>query len=154
MGYNIIGYHIPVSAVSNPNRKTILSKLLGVDERTAKSLVFNPKIYSRVLEQDDISKQNQYPKHLADRNSYINRIMSRLTASDVRVLAKTLEEYSKLEKFSRIFPDRTTNKYLLYLDEVSYYDKLLDGFIYKYGNSGGEEGLERIRDSCHRNGHL
>ncbi|XP_023329647.1 tubulin polyglutamylase TTLL4 [Eurytemora carolleeae] len=161
--FQIIGYHVPPAALSNHARKSGSCQLLDFDLNKVNSLGFNPAVYTRTLDDDDIKKQNLYPRQVKERSSYIPGILDRFTGSDVRVLRKTLEEFYNLKKFSRIFPTRASSKYLNYLNTVSYYDKLLDGFVTRYGENGldnreedgtKENGLERIRTACDKNMHL
>jgi len=152
--FDIVGYHVPASALSTPTRKDIACKLLGMKvETTSSRLGYNPSIYSRTLDTEDIKKQNLYPRRCKEKSSYFPSILDKLTGVDIRVLVKTLEEYSKLQRFTRIFPTRCTSKYLSYTEHVSYYDKLLDAFVSEYGDFGAE-GVHRVREACANNVHL
>ena len=87
------------------------------------------------------------------RSAYLSSILDSLTSGDVRVLIKTLEEFSQLNKFSRVFPNAKSSEYFKFFDTVPYYDKLLDAFEERFGTDR-EEGLDFVRDYCNRHVHL
>jgi hypothetical protein len=56
--------------------------------------------------------------------------------------------------FRRLVPSAKSHKYLQFMDTLSYYDKLLDAFEYKYGGDERHVGIERLRQLCERNSHI
>ena len=120
-------------AVATPERKKVSCSKLNIIE-DGKNIGFNSVLYSTVIDNAGIKKQSQYSKTTFDRETYKNNILNELTANDVKVLIKHLEENSQAVKFCKIFPTHDTYKYFQYFDILPYYDKLLDAFESKYVN--------------------
>ena len=168
--FRIVGYHVPLSAISSPERLATACRKLNISPTTCESnqrqtsasddpipgktsLGFNPAIYSSELDEDGMKKQASFSNNDFNRDSYKDTILQKLTKSDVRVLIKTAEEFSQADRFIRVFPRAKSHKYFRFFDSLSYYDKLLDAFEHTYGDSY-EEGIEFINKYCQKKVHL
>jgi hypothetical protein len=99
----------------------------------------------QVLDTSDVEKQKHY-SNIHNRYEYTDDILDYLTPADVKVLIKTCEEMRVTAEFSRIFPTAATHKYLTFMDEVTYYDKLLDSFMTYCKNKSFMDGVQLVRN--------
>ena len=68
---------------------------------------------------------------------------------DVKILIKSEEEYNACKNFDRIFPSCESHKYFSFFDEVTYYDKLLDGVEFLCLGAGNRDEIrQEIRYKC------
>lgn len=151
--FHLVGYHIPRLAVTTSTRRSIVLNKFNLPHISSQHISFDSRVYSCLLSNSDIQKQSQFPRNQKDRKSYLPAILKELTGADVKILVKTLDEFSQLKKFSRIFPRKNSNKYFEFFDELPYYDKLLDAFEDRFGENR-DEGIEFVRQYCERNVHL
>ena len=167
--FRIVGYHVPLSAISSPKRLATACRKLNISPTTCESnqhqtcshdpipgktsLGFNPAIYSTELDEDGMKKQASFSNNDFNRDSYKDTILQKLTKSDVRVLIKTAEEFSQANRFIRVFPRAKSHEYFRFFDSLSYYDKLLDAYEYAYSDSY-EEGIKLINQYCQKKVHL
>jgi len=153
--FKIVGYHIPPAAVATPDKRRITCSKLNFPDESLKlyyQIGFNQALYSTVMDDAGIKKQNLYPKHVFGRDTYLDKILQKLTGNDVKVLIKHLEENSQANKFSKIFPTSTTHEYFQYFDYLPYYDKLLDAFEECFGNDT-QAGVAFVEEFCKKNVH-
>ena len=75
-----------------------------------------------------------------------------LTPGDLRQLIKSEEERNQTKLFRRLVPSEKSHKYLMYMERLSYYDKLLDAFESKYADQK-EVGIQRLNALCDNNRH-
>jgi hypothetical protein len=101
--------------------------------------------FLQVLDSKDVEKQKLYST-IHNRAEYTDDILDHLTPADVKVLIKTCEEMRVTEEFSRIFPTAATHKYLTFIDEVTYYDKLLDSFMTYCKEKSFMDGVQLVRN--------
>ena len=114
-------------------------------------------------------------------------ILENLNGSDIRVLVKYLEERSQMVglqynsciniltlfnhyqvKFSKAFPSPKTHSYFMFMDSLSYHDKLLDAFetrsavfmiinnyydCFRFGDKI-QEGIDYVESYCKNNAHI
>ena len=166
--FRIVGYHVPLSAISNPKRLATACRKLNISPNTCESnqhqpgsdpipgktsLGFNPAIYSSELDEEGKKKQSAFSNNDFNRDSYKDKILEKLTRSDVRVLIKTAEEFSQANRFIRVFPRAKSNEFFRFFDSLPYYDKLLDAFEMRYSDSY-EEGIKFINQYCQKKAHL
>jgi len=152
--FRIVGYHVPLSAISNPKRLATACRKLNISPNTCKtSLGFNPAIYCSELDEEGKKKQSDFSNNDFNRDSYKDKILEKLTRSDVRVLIKTAEEFSQANRFTRVFPRAKSHEYFRFFDSLPYYDKLLDAFEMRYSDSY-EEGIKFINQYCQKKAHL
>ena len=109
-------------------------------------------LYSTVLDDAGIKKQKLYPRNCFQRDKYIDTILNDLTASDVKILVKHMEENSQTKKFSRVFPTAKTHEYFQFFDYLPYYDKLLDAFEERFCHDTASA-IAYIDDLCKKNVH-
>ena len=76
-----------------------------------------------------------------------------ITPGDLRQLVKSEEERHQMRHFRRPFPSEKSHKYLKFMDKLSYYDKLLDAFEFKYSDQRNV-GIQLLRNLCDRNRHI
>ena len=152
--FKLVGYHIPPTAVSTPDKREITCSKLNIPNMYVQrnQAGFNPTLYSTVMDDAGIKKQKLYPKNIFERESYLDNILNNLTANDIKLLIKYLEEYSQMNKFSRIFPTSKTHEYFQFFDYLPYYDKLLDAFEERFGNNI-EAGIAFVEEHCRKNVH-
>lgn len=149
--FKIVGYHIPQTALSTIDKRKITCSKLNIPDESYQ-LGFNPTLYSTVMDDAGIKKQKQYLRQIFGRETYLDQILSELTANDVKVLIKHLEEHSQMNKFSKIFPTSKTYTYFTFFDYLPYYDKLLDAFEDSFGNNM-QAGIDYVEEYCRKNVH-
>ena len=147
--FKVIGYQIPPNAVNSPDRKQIACSKLNIASPPF-VLAFNPINYTSFAGTSN-KKEASYSRQDFDRNSYLGNILDSLSGADIRVLVKYLEERSQMVglqynsriniltlfkhyqvKFSKAFPSPKTHSYFMFMDSLSYHDKLLDAFETRY----------------------
>ena len=84
--------------------------------------------------------------NIHNRAEYTDDILDNLTPADVKVLIKSCEEMRVAADFTRIFPTATTHRYQVFMDEVTYYDKLLDSFMTYCQDKSFMEGVQLVRN--------
>merc|ERR1711915_1010064 len=94
---------IPPAAISSVDKRSIACSKLNLPDDYSR-IGFNPMLYSTVLDDAGIKKQKLYPRNCFQRDKYIDSIINDLTASDVKILVKHMEENSQAKKFSQVFP--------------------------------------------------
>lgn len=152
----LVGFHVPASAW--PQREMIRRRFgLSSAER---HLTYEWKLYSRVMQHQDETKQWNHHERDFDREAYLAVILKDLSALDVRILIKLEEELGQARNFRRIFPTKETHKYFRFFERLSYLDKLADAYMGEYHGGGGgedgkrEEGLARLADLAAQCVHL
>jgi hypothetical protein len=95
-----------------------------------------------------------FPVKLTSLNNFIKSLsQDDLAPGDLRQLVKSEEERNQAKLFRRLVPSEKSHKYLQYMERLSYYDKLLDAFEYKYADQK-EDGIQRLRSLCDNNRHI
>jgi len=149
--FKLVGYHIPPAAISSVDKRSIACSKLNLPDDYSR-IGFNPMLYSTVLDDAGIKKQKLYPRNCFQRDKYIDSILNDLTASDVKILVKHMEENSQAKKFSRVFPTAQTHEYFQFFDYLPYYDKLLDAFEERFHHDT-TSAIAYIDDLCKKNVH-
>lgn len=65
----------------------------------------------------------------------ISTILEVLTPDDVRVLAESEDELSRLGEFERIFPSPASSRYLRFFEQPRYLNILLNQWEQKFGQN-------------------
>ena len=124
---NIVGFHI--TSKLSQRQKSLISKKYNI---SSKLLEFDSRFYTS-------ESPEQMQSHLIAEDE--------LTGHDLRILMQTEEELSQTKGFQRLLPNKQNSKYLKYLDELSFNDKLLSIWEEKYGGKR-EEGKLIIERLC------
>ena len=124
---NIVGFQI--TSKLSQRQKNQISKKYNI---SSKLLEFDSRLYTHLTPE-------QMHSHLIAENE--------LTGHDLRILIQTEEELSQTKGFQRLLPNVQNSKYLKYLDEPSFNDKLLSIWEEKYENKR-EEGRLVIERLC------
>ena len=124
---NIVGFH--VTAKLTQRQRSIISKKYNISSNL---LEFDSRLYKP-------QSTDRMHSHLIAEEE--------LTGHDLRILIKSEEELSQAKGFQRLLPNKDTSKYLKYLDEPNYNDKLLSFWEEKYGDKR-EEGKLAIERLC------
>ena len=137
--FRIVGYHLPPDILTLPDHQLEqLSSLLGVSSvDKLRNMTFCDDLYNKIFTKQDLEKQLQFSR-ISEREEWIETITNILTPSDIKHLIKSEEELNSCSEFDRIFPTHETHKYFSFFDEVTYYDKLLDGVETNYHQSRGD----------------
>lgn len=94
---------------------------------------------------DQKPDQNTESESMEDNKLTIgDNILSDLTESDLRVLMLAEDELSRCGQFKRVFPSKTSSKYLNYFDKPRYYNLLLDAWEQRYSDGNRMEGIKRL----------
>merc|ERR1711892_481317 len=152
--FNIIGLTIP-REVACKHQKA-LKKKLGLDKLGISNVGHDDKIYTKLMSEEDLNKQNKFISSDLSRDDYIENILDDISSSDARTIIMSEEELSQTISRSRIFPTPSTSPYLQFLSSPSYSDRLLDAWEDKYGASKEkrEEGHQILSDLCGEKHHL
>jgi len=148
--FNIAGFHIP-KQVAFKHQSAILDKL-GWDHPGLKPMGHEKRLYTKVLNAEDVEKQEEY-EDCEDREEYLDSILEDLSPHDVRHLIMMEDEVSQTKVFTKIWPTSETFKYFPYMDQLSYCEKLMDAYEYYYGDHR-DEGQELINQYTDMKHHL
>ena len=113
-------------------------------------LTYEPKLYSRILIQEDDVKQGKYRSE--DRSFYLESILEDLAPGDVRRLVKAEEEFHQCKGFRRIFPTTKSHRYFQF-QSPSYFDKLLDAYEHHFA-ADRLKGIRKLRKMTSEGYHL
>jgi len=141
--FNIAGFHVP-KHIAFKHGSTIIEKI-GWDHEGLKPLGHDKRLYTKLLNDEDIEKQEEYIE--CDRDDYLDTILEDLTPHDVRQLIIMEDENAETKMFTKVWPTSETHKYFPYLEEISYGEKIMDAYEYYYGDHR-EEGHDLIREYC------
>ncbi|KAG7331003.1 hypothetical protein KOW79_004972 [Hemibagrus wyckioides] len=105
------------------------------------------------LSHDEKLKRAFYlTQNFGDQDS-ISTILEVLTPDDVRVLAESEDELSRLGEFERIFPSPASSRYLRFFEQPRYLNILLNQWEQKFGQNRSQ-GIELLRSLCQKRVHL
>lgn len=87
---------------------------------------------------------------------YLDSILKNLTPDDIRCLLISEDELARSAPLERIFPSSTSHKYLRFIENPRYYNRLMDAWEHKYGVSehSRDEGIALLRKFCENKTHL
>lgn len=91
-------------------------------------------------------------QNFGDQDFY-STILEVLTPDDVRVLAESEDELSRLGDFERIFPSPASSRYLRFFEQPRYLNLLLNQWEQKYSQNRSK-GIELLRSLCQKRVHL
>uniref|UniRef100_A0A1B0CNH8 Tubulin polyglutamylase ttll4 n=2 Tax=Lutzomyia longipalpis TaxID=7200 RepID=A0A1B0CNH8_LUTLO len=116
-------------------------------------LCMDKRMYTTTLARSERIKHNHYTSRELNREDYLEGILDTLTADDVRCLILMEEELSRCAPLERIFPAPSSHKYLTYMDNPRYYNRLVDAWETKYSTQRSE-GIARLQELCSKKIHL
>ncbi|XP_055710939.1 tubulin monoglutamylase TTLL4 isoform X2 [Phlebotomus papatasi] len=116
-------------------------------------LCMDKRMYTTTLAMSERIKHNHFISKELNREDYLESILDTLTADDLRCLIITEEELSRCAPLERIFPAPNSHKYLTYMDQPRYYNRLLDAWETKYSGRR-DEGIARLQELCAKKLHL
>ena len=165
--YNVVGFHY----TGKPNAKhkqvfvgfipmkmkiltNVFFKALTERYGIQNQLNFEPRLYARAKTEAQEEKEEYYNEEGLGREDYLDMVTEEeLTPRDVRVLVQAEEELAQCRLYTRIFPDKDSNKFLHYMSPPSYADYLLDAWEARHG-ADRETGRSILKRKCLLNMHL
>ncbi|KAM9487011.1 tubulin monoglutamylase TTLL4 isoform 1-T2 [Clarias gariepinus] len=113
---------------------------------------------ARVRSRSDLSPDEKLKRafYLTQRfgdQDFSSTILEVLTPEDVRVLADSEDEHSRMGDFERIFPSSASSRYLRFFEQPRYLNLLLNQWEQKY-NQNRSKGIELLRSLCQKRVHL
>nr|KAF6268255.1 tubulin tyrosine ligase like 4 [Pipistrellus kuhlii] len=98
-----------------------------------------------------LKKAYYLTQKIPDQDFYAS-VLDVLTPDDVRVLVETEDEFSRRGQFERVFPSRTSSRYLRFFEQPRYFNILTTQWEQKYhGNK--LKGVDLLRSWCHQGFH-
>lgn len=83
---------------------------------------------------------------------FYSTILDVLTPEDVRVLVETEDEFARRGQFERVFPSRTSMRYLRFFEQPRYFNILTVQWEQKYFLNKSK-GVDLLRNWCHKGYH-
>ena len=142
--FNIVGFQL--TSKMSPKQKASLRKRYSLEG----PLDFDSRLYSTGKSEDEKVKEEEFVE--AGRTSEYHSAMveeDKLTGGDVRKLVMAEEELSQTVGFIRLFPSNTSDKYLDYLRQPCYSDRLLAAWEKRWGEERGD-GRELLARLCRK----
>ncbi|XP_060732719.1 tubulin polyglutamylase TTLL4 [Tachysurus vachellii] len=102
---------------------------------------------------DEKLKRAFYLTQKFEDQDFCSTILEVLTPDDVRVLAESEDEMSRLGDFERVFPSPASFRYLRFFEHPRYLNILLNHWEQKY-YLNRREGIELLRNLCQKRVHL
>ncbi|MCJ8732716.1 hypothetical protein PDJAM_G00214480 [Pangasius djambal] len=133
---------IPSSSSTSSSSSSTSSLYEGVRERSRSDLSPDEKL-----------KRAFYLTQNSGDQDFHSTILEVLTPDDVRVLAESEDELSRLGDFERIFPSPASSRYLRFFEQPRYLNILLNQWDQKY-NQIRSKGIELLRSLCQKRVHL
>ncbi|XP_055839071.1 tubulin monoglutamylase TTLL4 isoform X2 [Episyrphus balteatus] len=117
-------------------------------------LCYDRNLFTPILSPEEIKKHNYYTSRLIEyREEYLDSILDQLTPDDVRCLIISEDERNRCDPLERIFPNADTYKFLVYVENPRYYNRLLDAWETKYLDDR-DTGIELLQKLCSEGYHL
>ncbi|XP_031729863.1 tubulin monoglutamylase TTLL4 [Anarrhichthys ocellatus] len=143
---NLAGFRIPqkedvVASCSSASSSTS-SLCVATRERTKPNLSADEKV----------KRAFYLAQHYAEQD-FLSTVLDVLTPEDVRVLAESEDELTRLGQFERIFPSPASSRYLRFFECPRYFNVLLDQWEQKYW-SNRTKGISLLTSLCEKGVHL
>lgn len=117
-------------------------------------LCYDRHLFTPILSPEETKKHNFFTSRLIEcRDEYIDTILDGLTPDDVRCLLISEDERARCDPLERIFPNADTYKFLDYIENPRYYNRLLDAWETKYLDDR-DAGIEMLQKLCAEGYHL
>lgn len=143
---NLAGFHIPqkddVVAPCSSTSSSTSSLCGGNRERTKPDLSADEKV----------KRAFYLTQRYADQD-FLSTVLDVLTPEDIRVLAETEDELTRLGQFERIFPSPSSSRYLRFFECPRYLNILLDQWEQKFWNNR-TKGISLLMTLCEKGVHL
>ncbi|XP_059198261.1 tubulin polyglutamylase TTLL4 isoform X2 [Centropristis striata] len=105
------------------------------------------------LTADEKVKRAFYLTQRFAEQDFLSTVLDVLTPEDVRVLAESEDEFSRLGQFERIFPSPASSRYLRFFECPRYLNLLLDQWEQRFSSSR-TKGLSLLTRLCEKGVHL
>ncbi|XP_068429016.1 tubulin monoglutamylase TTLL4 [Clinocottus analis] len=143
---NLAGFRIPekedVVAPCSSSSSSTSSLCVGTRERTKPDVSVDEKV-----------KRAFYLSQRYADQDLLSTVLDVLTPEDVRVLAQSEDELTRLGQFERIFPSPASSRYLRFFECPRYLNVLLDQWEQKYCSSR-TKGISLLTSLCEKGVHL
>ncbi|XP_055919208.1 tubulin monoglutamylase TTLL4 isoform X2 [Eupeodes corollae] len=117
-------------------------------------LCYDRHLFTPILSPEETKKHNFFTSRLIEiREDYLDSILENLTPDDVRCLVISEDERNRCEPLERIFPTADSYKFLAYIENPRYYNRLLDAWETKYVDDR-DTGIELLQKLCSEGYHL
>lgn len=117
-------------------------------------LCHDKRIFTTCLRQEEVRKHNQFTNRSIEfREEYLDSILDHLMPDDVRCLIVAEDELHRCSPLERIFPTQDTHKFLKFIENPRYYNRLLDAWEHRYGQCR-LTGIDLLRTFCKDKYHL
>ncbi|MCI4378603.1 hypothetical protein PGIGA_G00217730 [Pangasianodon gigas] len=137
-----------------PKKEDIIPSSNSSGSSSTSSLYEGARERSRSdLSPDEKLKRAFYLTQNSGEQDFHSTILEVLTPDDVRVLAESEDELSRLGDFERIFPSPASSRYLRFFEQPRYLNILLNQWEQKY-NQIRSKGIELLRSLCQKRVHL
>uniref|UniRef100_A0A3Q3F0E1 Tubulin tyrosine ligase-like family, member 4 n=1 Tax=Labrus bergylta TaxID=56723 RepID=A0A3Q3F0E1_9LABR len=103
---------------------------LSADEKVKRAFYLTQRFADQL---HNIKDKNLFCQFL-DLPDFLSSVLDVLTPDDVRVLAESEDELTRLGEFERIFPSRSSSRYLRFFEYQRYLNILLDQWEQKHWN--------------------
>lgn len=145
---NTVLYQVPPK-LSVRQQAEILNEL-----KMAAPLCYDRHLFTPILSPDETKKHNFYTSRLVEcRDEYLETILDHLTPDDVRCLVICEDERNRCAPLERIFPNADTYKFLEFIENPRYYNRLVDAWENRYVDDR-DSGIELLRKLCAEGYHL
>ncbi|XP_070694669.1 tubulin monoglutamylase TTLL4 [Pempheris klunzingeri] len=143
---NLAGFRVPqkedVAGPCSSASSSTSSLSGGIRERTKSDLSADEKV----------KRAFYLTQRYADQD-FLSTVLDVLTPEDVRVLAESEDELTRLGQFERVFPSPSSSRYLRFFECPRYLNVLLDQWERKYWNNRSK-GISLLRTLCGKGVHL
>ncbi|XP_073330013.1 tubulin monoglutamylase TTLL4 [Pagrus major] len=143
---NLAGFRIP-------QREDVIAPCSSASSSTSSLCGGNRERTKPDLSADEKVKRAFYlTQRYADKD-FLSTVLDILTPEDVRMLAESEDELTRLGQFERIFPSPSSSRYLRFFECSRYLNILLDQWEQKHWNNR-TKGISLLTSLCQKGVHL
>ncbi|XP_078118668.1 tubulin monoglutamylase TTLL4 [Sander vitreus] len=143
---NLAGFRIP-------QRDDVVTSCSSTSSSTSSLCSGNRERTKPDLSADEKLKRAFYLTQRYADQDFLSTMLDVLTPEDVRVLAESEDELTRLGQFERIFPSPSSSRYLRFFECPRYLNILLDQWEQKYWNNR-TKGIGLLTTLCEKGVHL
>lgn len=143
---NLAGFRIP-------KRDDVVVPCSSASSSTSSLCGGNRERTKPDLSTDEKVKRTFYLQLRYADQDFLSTVLDVLTPEDVRVLAESEDELTRLGQFERIFPSPSSSRYLRFFECPRYLNILLDQWEHKYWNNR-KKGISLLMTLCEKGVHL
>ncbi|XP_032371284.1 tubulin monoglutamylase TTLL4 [Etheostoma spectabile] len=143
---NLAGFRIP-------QREDVVASCSSTSSSTSSLCGGNRERTKPDLSSDEKVKRAFYLTQRYADQDFLSTVLDVLTPEDVRVLAESEDELTRLGQFERIFPSPSSSRYLRFFECPRYLNILLDQWEQKY-RTNRTKGISLLTTLCEKGIHL